>query len=422
LIHKYLSNYAILPGGLPEIQGDWEHVLVVPCFSESAEFLDRFVVAQQQLSLLLVLVINRPESADTGCNQVMREYLAQHLTQLLQTGYQLHQLGDQLTALSIDLDALEGPTPPAEGVGRARRVGCDTALALIHQGIIKSRWIYSGDADAEWPSGFFHADWPAQDSAICFPFTHDAAGDPAVVAATLIYELKLHHYVLHLQRSGTPYAFHALGSSCAFNSAAYAAVRGSPLRNAGEDFYLLNKLAKVGPIHAAKGCGVTLQSRRSERAPFGTGPAVRELLVTGHPTDVPIFYDARCFNVLSTTLERFNQWILEPELDPERDLHDRLDALVAKDLIALLTQWRYQRAIEHIQRAAAAPEARQTHANIWLDGFKLLKIIHHLRDRHYPNLTFQASAASQDQWPIELPSQSPMQIRQAIYEHLGWWS
>ena len=396
-------------------------MLVVPCFNESADFLDRLAATQQHASLLLALVINRPEGVDTRCNQVIREYLGRHLTKPVQTGYQLHQLGENLTVLSIDLDALEGPTPTTEGVGRARRVGCDTALALIQKGIIKSRWIYSGDADAEWPSGFFQSDWPAQYSAICLPFTHDAAGDPAVIAATLIYELKLHHYVLHMQRSGSPYAFHALGSSCVLNSLAYAAVRGVPLRSAGEDFYLLNKLAKVGPIHAAKGFGVTLESRRSERAPFGTGPAVSELLSAGRPSDVPIFYDAKCFRVLSTVLERFNQWILKPELDPERDLHDRLDARVANDLTELLTQWRYQRAIEHIQRAAAAPEARQKHANIWFDGFKLLKIIHLLRE-HHPNLTFQASVASQDQWPIELPSQSPTQIRQAIYEHLGWWS
>ena len=392
----------------------------MPCFDESAEFLDRLAATQQDVSLLLILVINRPESADTGCNQVIREHLTQHPTQPLQTGHQLHQLGDRLTVLSIDLDALEGPTPAAEGVGRARRVGCDTALALIQQGIIKSRWIYSGDADAEWPSRFFHSDWPAGYSAICLPFSHDAAGDPEVVAATLIYELKLHHYVINLRPSGSPYAFHALGSSCAFNSAAYAAVRGVPLRSAGEDFYLLNKLAKVGPVHTARGRGVTLESRRSGRAPFGTGPAVSELLCAERPSEVPIFYDARCFSVLNKVLERFNQWILKPELDPERDLQDRLDARVANDLTALLTQWRYQGAIEHIQRAAATPEARQTHANIWLDGFRLLKIIHLLRDRHYPNLTFQASAASQDQWPIELPSQSPTQIRQAIYEHLGW--
>ena len=84
--------------------------------------------------------------------------------------------------------------------------------------------------------------------------------------------------------------------------------------------------------------------------------------------------------MLNKVLERFNQWILKPELDPERDLQDRLDARVANDLTALLAQWRYQRAIEHIQRSGST-KPRQTHANIWLDGFRLLKIIHLLRDR-----------------------------------------
>lgn len=421
MVTKYLSTYAILPGGPPKIQGDWQHVLVVPCFDESADFLHRLAATQSRTSLLIVLVLNRPEGSDATCNAVVREYLAQQPTQSLQTGYQLHQLSEALVALSIDLEALEGHTPVAQGVGRARRVGCDTALSLMQQGIVRSPWIYSGDADAAWPEGFFNSDWPAQHSAICLPFSHESGGDPTVAAATLIYELKLHHYMLQLQRIGTPYAFHTLGSSCALNSKAYAAVRGVPLRSAGEDFYLLNKLAKVGPVHTAKGYGVTLQSRRSERAPFGTGPAVRELLAAARHTDVPIFYDARCFDTLGTVIERFNHWILEPEPDPQRDLHNHVDSVMADDLINLLARWRCQRAIEHIQRAAAAPLARQKQAHIWFDGFKLLKIIHLLRDHHYPNLTFQESVARQGQWPIDLPGESPIHIRRAIYDALGWW-
>ena len=126
-------------------------------------------------------------------------------------------------------------------------------------------------------------------------------------------------------------------------------------------------------------------------------------------------------DTLGTVIERFNHWILEPEPDPKRDLHNHVDPVIADDLIGLLTRWRYQRALEHIQRAAAAPLARQKQAHIWFDGFKLLKIIHLLRDRHYPNLTFQESAARQGQWPIDLPGESPTQIRRAIYDALGWW-
>ena len=421
MANKYLSTYAILPGGPPKIQRDWQQVLVIPCFDESTDFLHRLVTTQERTSLLIVLVINRPEGSDTTCNAAVREYLAQHPTQSLQTGYRLHQLSEALVVLSIDLEALEGSTPVTQGVGRARRVGCDTALSLIQQGVITSQWIYSGDADAGWPEGFFYSEWPAQYSAICLPFTHESGGDPTVAAATLIYELKVHHYMLQLQRIGTPYAFHTLGSSCALNSKAYAAVRGVPLRSAGEDFYLLNKLAKVAPVHTAKGNGVTLQARRSERAPFGTGPAVNELLAAGRHTEVPIFYDAKCFDTLGTVIERFNHWILAPEPDPKRDLYDHFGHVVAEDLADLLARWRYQSAIEHIQRVARAPLARQKQADIWFDGFKLLKIIHLLRDRHYPNLTFQESVAREGQWPIGLPSKSPIQIRRAIYDELGWW-
>ena len=101
-----------------------------------------------------------------------------------------------------------------------------------------------------------HATWPSEASAVSLPFTHRATEDPALSHATLIYELTMHHYVLHLQAIGSPYAFHTLGSSCVIHSHAYAAVRGMPLRNAAEDFYLLNKLAKVGPVHCARGAGV----------------------------------------------------------------------------------------------------------------------------------------------------------------------
>jgi hypothetical protein len=68
LVTQYLSTYAILPGGPPKIQGDWHHILVVPSFDESADFLHRLTATQEHTSLLIVLVINRPEGSDAACN------------------------------------------------------------------------------------------------------------------------------------------------------------------------------------------------------------------------------------------------------------------------------------------------------------------------------------------------------------------
>jgi hypothetical protein len=63
----------------------------------------------------------------------------------------------------------------------------------------------------------------------------------------------------------------------AVHARAYAQVRGYPQRNAGEDFYLLNKLAKVDTIHRLGAPEITIQARASHRVPFGTGPALAKI-------------------------------------------------------------------------------------------------------------------------------------------------
>ena len=63
----------------------------------------------------------------------------------------------------------------------------------------------------------------------------------------------------------SPYAFHTIGSTMAVSANHYAKVRGFPKREAGEDFYLLNKLAKVKTL-GAQGC-----SRRRSGSHLTTG-------------------------------------------------------------------------------------------------------------------------------------------------------
>lgn len=419
-VEKYLSTYALLPGGCPDLSGEWQHVLVVPCYDEAPRFIEHFCRTHGTTSLLLLLVINRPEGSPTSVNQRVRDGLACWPHEAITPGYTLHRAGEHLGILSVDLECLEGETPRHQGVGRARRVGCDIALALINTGTITSPWIYSGDADCQWPSGFFQQRWPDEASAITLPFTHHLLENDPTSAATLLYELKLHHYVLHLAALGSPYALHALGSCFAVSAGAYAAVRGVPLRSAGEDFYLLNKLAKVGEIHRAIGAGVTITSRQSSRVPFGTGPAVQHLLETEDMSSAPLFYDARCFKTLGDLLKVFNHWVNHPDANTEAELGQALGSDIASRVLPLLRQWHYQKAIAHIHNAARTAALRQQHTHVWLDGFKLLKLIHLLRDSHYPNISFVESVNQPAQWPIDLNTQSPEAARQAVYEYLNW--
>src|SRR5690606_7285065 len=117
--------------------------------------------------------------------------------------------------------------------------------------------------------------------ALLFPFRHEGPADEPVTRATELYEASLRYHVLGLAHAGSPYAYHSIGSTLAVQARAYALVRGVPKRSAGEDFYLLDKLAKVAPLLRARGEPVRIRARFSTRVPFGTGPAVARIAATG---------------------------------------------------------------------------------------------------------------------------------------------
>ena len=427
-IDKYLAQYSLRLGSLPEMPQSWRHVMVVPCYDEAPDFISRWQAIYSDTSLLIVLVLNRPEGGEHTANEPVRKALAGNTTKTFEQGYSLSQLNNACSVLCVDLEILEGPTPTKEGVGRARRIGCDLALQLQRTGAINTDWIYSGDADAIWPADLFNTPWPDEASAVAVPFSHrfykadkhQSPSELAIARATQLYELKIHHYALHLQAINSPYGFHTLGSSCLFRATAYAAVRGVPLRSAAEDFYLLNKLAKVGPVHGAQGNGVTITPRLSTRVPFGTGPAVEKLLAAEDVWHEPLFYDARCFDVMGRLSVLFDAWAETPEANTFDQLVAEFSSGVATDLHALLNQWGYQKALAHIHQAGAGALQRKSHTITWLDGFKTLKIIHLLRDHHYPNLSCIQSLADPSQWPL-CHDGTAAGLLEAIHRHLGWF-
>ena len=420
-ISKYLDQYAIIPGAVSAMEGQWDHVIVVPCFDESPEFIDRYTQALTKTSLLLILVLNRPPTAHETCNDSVRDHLKGFSGAQLGPGYDLFEVSAAVSLLLVDLEMLEGPTPVKQGVGRARRVGCDLALHLITQGQVSSQWICSGDADACWSDALFDQAWPGSASAVTLPFTHLPSDDHQLSEATRLYELRLHHYVLQLMAINSSYAFHTLGSACAFNAEAYAAVRGMPLRGAAEDFYTLNKLAKVAPVHRATGPMVTIEARTSSRVPFGTGPAVQKLTESAAPTDEPIFYDARCVEALKQVHLLLERWISTDSIEYINDLELELGKELAEAIGAKLEQWHYQDAIAHIRQAATTVEKRRPHLVTWLDGFKTLQLIHAIRDAVHPNISFKESIKREDQW-LGMSAENPIELLTAVQKKLNWYS
>ena len=64
--------------------------------------------------------------------------------------------------------------------------------------------------------------------------------------AIMKYELYLRYYRLALEYTGHPHAYHCIGSAFAVRTLDYVAQGGMNKRQAGEDFYFLQKLIATG--------------------------------------------------------------------------------------------------------------------------------------------------------------------------------
>jgi hypothetical protein len=180
-----------------------------------------------------------------------------------------------------------------------------------------------------------------------------------------------------LSYSGSPYAFHAIGSTIVCTAEAYVEVRGMNRRIAAEDFYFLNKLAKIGKIGTITNTTVFPSPRVSERVPFGTGRRMLRFMTGG--TDEYRLYDPRIFAIL-------REWIRVIEIDPDRDCEAILAE--ARHIHARLEEYlrisRFTANWQCIRRNCRDPRQLRRQFHVWFDGSKTLKLVHHLSRYAFP--------------------------------------
>ena len=439
-LQRYLSRH--IEPDLPAItlpRAIWAHVIVIPVFDEASTLLTTMAAlpASAQKTLLIIMVLNRP---DSDSNVEVNNPLRAAITKLPRSRLTaqtpllgLYELNNFIDLMLYDLEQHLGASSAQQGVGLARKSGCDLALRLISTGTIVSQWIGSTDADAMLPEDYFSRlqQCPASASAATFPFQHVAGSSAACDAATTLYELRLHHYVMGLEYANSPYAHHSLGSCLAIRAEAYAQVRGFPKRAGGEDFYILNKLAKVGAITRLTGRCIALTSRASERVPFGTGPAVRRIANATAIEKEPLYYDSFCFEVLRCVLcgvenlyrpadshcQTMTASTLELELAalnlPSGAIEHSVTALNAMGL---------PKALLHCQQQGRSQDAYMRHFHQWFDGFRTLKFIHHLRNAGWPEQSFEQQRHQHPAlWPASIePLTNPEDYQTAAQRHWHW--
>jgi hypothetical protein len=429
VVAQYLERHAEPEAMLAAaLHGNFGHALVIPAYGER-ESLFRLlgsIPGGPGGPVLAVLVLNARADSPAAvheANEEVRRRLERELPPPAELSVEPSARAFPLrggTLLLVDRADAGRFLPEDQGVGLARKIGNDVVLALRAAGRLESPWIHNTDADTMLPPDYFEQTAvinPEGTGAAVYSFEHRFDPDPALGEAGRLYEISLRYLVLGLAWAGSPYAYHNMGSCLAIPSGAYARVRGFPRRNALEDFYALNKLAKVGQIRRLAGRPLLLEGRVSERVPVSTGKALLDLSTRRGALSGFRLYHPAVFGHLAAWLS-----VLAAVARSGGGVHSPLAELPGDSPFFrtdLLTE-----ALEKMGAFGAVREAISRsrdektllrHLHTWFDALRTVQLLHALRDGGLPSMGYhQALTEAPFTGLLESVEEDPEELRRVL--------
>ncbi|MBO5668703.1 MAG: hypothetical protein J6S43_06215 [Lentisphaeria bacterium] len=349
-VNKYLRRSRIPQ--LPE-KKSFRHAVVIPVYNELTSFAAtehsiRTAMAQVPDDIAVIAVINYPAGEDKTESEALLNLI---------------RAGVFPGVIPVYLPELTG------GVGAARKAGMDAFIRMLNAADMEKSVIFSLDADTLISGDYFVKVLPEvlKGGAVTIGFAHRPAADAIHQAAIDCYEAYLTRYVEKLRDAGSPYAFFTVGSAFAVRCDAYVKAGGMKVREAGEDFYFLQAVAKTTGVRSMEEKLVFPSPRISTRVPFGTGPAVARLLRNEPLNEIP----DGAFVILKKLLEKVTG---ESLFSPEKFLAS-LPAPAAEFLLKENFPAVWQRVLNNLPET---PGARQKAFHEWFDGLKTLRFLHFL--------------------------------------------
>ncbi|HEV8610322.1 MAG TPA: hypothetical protein VGS98_09675 [Thermoanaerobaculia bacterium] len=401
-ITQYLGRDAEPEAALAEhFEGSFGHAIEVPAYAETDSLFETLAsVPEGPLGDVLVVVVlnaraDSPEEVHEA-NRLARERIAAAAPAIVLSKAPDVRLFTHPRGRLLVIDrAVPGQyLPGGQGIGLARKIGCDLILRLHASGRLASPWIHATDADVRLANDYFEqiADVNSETaSAALYSFEHRFPEDEDLARAGRLHEISLRYSTLGLAWAGSPYAYEILGSCLAISPWAYAEVGGFPRRNSLEDFAILNDLAKIGAIERLPGRPIELAGRISTRVPVSTGQTLSKLVgkkgaAAGFELHHPIVFAhlAAWLRVLGAIARRRGD--LEAPLRelPRGNPYFRADLL--EEALGEMG------AFEAVREAVAEPGDEQTilrrlHAGF--DAFQTRKLLDSLCDAGFPSLDFR---------------------------------
>lgn len=280
---SYYKRYSVAPkifNGNP--RSDTGIIVVIPCYDDEFIFttlrsLDS--ADRPPCSVEVIVVVNSAEDTEVAIVEKNRRIYAS-----------LCEKKDSYRNFALLSYIIEGVPHKIAGVGNARKVGMDEAVWRFSaienpRGVVVSLdadCLVAEDYFTEIYSRFYCAkDHP---NACTLQFRHnfdEKLYSEQEIDACRRYEMYLRYFRLAQKVAGIPQCLHTIGSCLAVTAETYARMGGMARRQAGEDFYFLQKLALQSKVASVDKPIVFPSPSVSERVPFGTGRSVKKIIETG---------------------------------------------------------------------------------------------------------------------------------------------
>lgn len=375
----YLKYRSLFPPLIEEApRGDTGIIVVIPSFNEP----DIEIVLNSLKSCIVppcgvevVIIVNAPEGAtpeQLDNNRLTVEAAIDWKKKTPDCFFRLY------------VRDVTGNEPPEWGVGMARKTGMDEAVRRLDILGNPDGVILSLDADCTVGKNYFTEVFGSllkkkERTGCSVFFEHPSEGDDfpsEVYRSVVLYELHLRYYFRALSMTGFPYVHHTVGSAIAVKALSYVRSGGMNRRQAGEDFYFIQKLVQTGGFFNLNSTTVYPSPRVSDRVPFGTGPAVAKMLNEGEGTFLS--YNPAAFEDLGKLFGK-----TEPlyGLDTRglrsfhRQLPDSLKSFIGPE------EW--QSRVTEIRNNTSGQQSFRKRFFSWFNMFKVVKYLNFVHDSHF---------------------------------------
>ena len=272
-------------------------IVVVPAYNEPGicKLLDSLILCSEPVCKVeIIIVVNAPENAEK--ESIENNKLT--IKNIKSWKKENNNCFFRLFAFIVE------PSVSGWGVGLARKTGMDEAVRRFNQLNKPDGIILNLDADCIVESNYFVSIcsellYKKDRKACSIYFEHPLSGndfEDKIYKYISLYELHLRYYFQGLAFSGFPYVFHTVGSAIAVKALSYVKAGGMNRRQAGEDFYFIQKLVPAGGYFNLNSTVVYPSPRASSRVPFGTGASIGKL--TGENSKTLLTYNFLAFREL----------------------------------------------------------------------------------------------------------------------------